>query len=120
MRYFRDSLYKIEAKFDLRRFVAILQAVKKRNPGDKATEGHSTLEYSDQVDITVPEGVAKLSVRDTLPEAVEKLCSACQHNGTEREATHKCVKCQEMLCESCKGLHQSFRQFRDHKFEPIK
>ena len=74
-------------------------------PGDKASEEtHSAPEHSGQVDITAPEGVAKLSVRGTFPETIEKLCSACEHKGTEWEATNKCIECQELLCEFCKDL----------------
>ena len=99
----------------------MLQTLKILSNSDKAEEEiHDTPESSEVVDKTVPEAVAKLSVQDTFPEATENLCSACQHKGVEREATHSCVECEELLCDLCKDLHKSFKQFRDHKFVPVK
>ena len=59
------------------------------------------------------------TVDSTSDEVGINTCSPCKHKGTRRRATMYCLDCKELLCNSCKVSHQSFKHFRDHKFSRI-
>ncbi|XP_061177474.1 probable E3 ubiquitin-protein ligase MID2 [Saccostrea echinata] len=48
-----------------------------------------------------------------------RLCSACQRENEEEEATDICLTCQDLLCEICTKCHRRNRASSAHKIIPI-
>ena len=56
---------------------------------------------------------------ETSDEVYTSSCSPCGHKGIQKKATQYCLDCQELLCLTCKELHQTFKQSRHHCFTAV-